>query len=75
MPVVSNVLDTTARMTFQTGVDAEGNPILKNRSYGNVKAGAADQDIYDVCQIMAGLQENTLVSIRKVVETELVESL
>lgn len=75
MPLVANILATTARLKFQTGIDAQGKPVYKNRSYGHVKPHAADQAVYDTCRVIAGLQKNTLVSISKIVETELVESL
>ncbi len=75
MPLTANVVDSSLRLKFETGVDIDGNPIEKTRSYNNIKTDAVDQDIYDTSQIISNLQEHTLLSVNKVVETELIETL
>lgn len=57
---------STLRMQFHTGVDGDGDPIYRTKSLTNVKTDAADQDIYDVAQALAQLQEHTLMTIQRV---------
>jgi hypothetical protein len=75
MALTVNVVDSALRLKFETGVDIDGNSIQKTRSYNNIKTDALDQDIYDSAQIISNLQEHTLLSVGKVVESELIETL
>jgi len=61
------------RLELQTGVDGNGNPVYRNRNLSNAKPTAADQDLYDVANSLAGLQEYTLSSISRVDSAALVE--
>lgn len=54
------------RMQFQTGVDDDGDPIYRTKSLNDVKADALDQDIFDVAQTLAGLQEYPLLAVQRV---------
>lgn len=62
------------RMVLQTGTDAQGNPVYRNRSLRSVKPDAADQDLYDVAQVLAGLQEYPLARVERVDESQLVQA-
>ena len=72
MPVNKVPGVTTLRMQYQTGVDGSGDPIYRRKSLNNVKANAADQDLFDVAQAVSGLQEYTLVSVFRDDNSELV---
>ena len=50
-------------LEFQTGVDGSGRPILQKRSYSNVKAAAAAQDIFDTAAAMGSLSANALNAV------------
>jgi len=52
-------------VTYQTGLNASGAPILRQRSLANVKAEAADQDVFDVAQALYGLQQYPLITVRR----------
>ncbi len=54
---------TVLRMQLQTGLDGEGNPVYRTKSLSNVKTDALDQDIFDVAQALAQLQEYTLTAV------------
>lgn len=73
MAVNAAVLSKSLRLTFEAGLDGDGEPILVNRSYRNIKTDTEDQDIFDVSQIMVGLQEHSLSTVRKIEESELLE--
>lgn len=64
---VNNVpVGATLRLQLQTGVDGNGDPIIRNKSLTNVKAAALDQDIFDVAQALAGLQEHVLADVLRI---------
>jgi len=54
------------RMQLQTGLDGDGDPIYRTKSFSNVKTAAVDQDIFDVAQTLAPLQDYTLVTVARV---------
>lgn len=72
MAIEANVLNSRLQLRFNTGVDDEGNPITKVRSYGNLKSDADDQALYDVAAAIGALQSNTLEEVRKVQDIILV---
>ena len=57
---------TTLRLGFQTGIDAKANPIIKTRTLNRVKMAALAQDILEVAEALASLQEYPLTSIKKI---------
>jgi hypothetical protein len=71
MAVVKTPLGTTLRMTLETGLDLKGNPILKNRNYSNVKPTASDQDLFDVGNLLVGLQQYSLNTIQRLDDANL----
>ncbi|WP_027718804.1 DUF1659 domain-containing protein [Desulfovirgula thermocuniculi] len=62
------------RLVLQAGVDAQGNPILRNRNLNNIRPGAGDQDLFEVAQALAGLQEYALAGITRIDTARLVQS-
>lgn len=71
---VENVpVGTTLRLQFQTGVDVNGNPVFRNKSLSNVKTDALDQNIFDVAQTLAGLQESILADVLRIDSARLEE--
>lgn len=50
-------------LKVQTGVNATGNPVYRQRSFANIKAGAADSDVFAVAEGLASLQKNNLADI------------
>lgn len=61
---VTRVPDT-ARLVLrvQDGVNTQGKPVLKNRTFRNLKATATDDAVMAVGKALAGLQNNTLNAI------------
>jgi len=41
---------TKLRMVFETGVDEEGNPILRAKTFSNVKSGATTDQLFQAAQ-------------------------
>lgn len=73
MAVESSATGSVLRMQLQTGVDGSGDPVYRNKSLNNIKPEAADQDLYDVAQALAGLQEHTLAGVLRLDSARLEE--
>lgn len=73
MAVVKTLTNSVLRIQLHTGVNTEGDPIYRNRSFSNVKANALDQDLFDVADVLAGLQQHTLVAVMRVDNAQLTE--
>ena len=73
MPVNRVPGGTVLQLELQTGLDAQGNPVYRNKNLRYVKPDAADQDLYDVAQALAGLQEHTLSKVSRIDASQLVQ--
>ncbi|MEO1814547.1 MAG: DUF1659 domain-containing protein [Acetobacterium sp.] len=56
MAVSTDFLDTKIQIRSNHGM-VDGKEKTTSRTYGDVRASATDQDIYDVAVIIAGLQQ------------------
>lgn len=56
----------------ETGLNAAGNPVYRQRTYTNLKASAADADVYAIGEGLAGLQKYPASNIYRTDENELV---
>jgi len=65
MAVVKTPTNSTLRMSFQTGVNDQGDPVYRRRSMTNIKHNATDQNIYDVAEILADLQIYNLAEVNR----------
>ncbi|HBX22198.1 MAG TPA: DUF1659 domain-containing protein [Desulfotomaculum sp.] len=71
---VNNVpVGSVLRLQLQTGVDGNGDPIIRNKSLSNVKADALDQNVFDVAQALALLQEHILENVLRIDSARLEE--
>jgi hypothetical protein len=64
MPVVTTPLDSAMVIRYQTGVSANGAPILRQKSLP-IKASAADQDVFDVAAALFSLLQYPLAEVRR----------
>ncbi|HPU00719.1 MAG: DUF1659 domain-containing protein [Firmicutes bacterium] len=74
MPVSAIPLGSRLQLRLLTGYTEDGKPILRTRSYANVKPEATDEALYQTALDLAGLQVHTLEIVRRVDEMELEES-
>ncbi|MGE4412184.1 MAG: DUF1659 domain-containing protein [Candidatus Caldatribacteriota bacterium] len=64
MPVVVVPIESRLELNLVTGTDPDdGSPIIKRSYFNNVKDNATEQDIYDVANQLASLQNYSLDSI------------
>jgi len=75
MAVESIATGSVLRLQLQTGVDNEGNPVFRNKSLNNIKPEATDQELYDIAQALAGLQQHTLTAVLRVDNSRLEETI
>ncbi|ACI18955.1 DUF1659 domain-containing protein [Dictyoglomus thermophilum] len=59
-------------LRVQIGVQS-GNPVLRNRSFNNVKPNAPDEAVYVVAQTLGNLQKYPVVKVVRTNDEELVE--
>lgn len=74
MAVTANATGTVLVVTYQTGLNPAGTPILRQRSIANVKADALDQDVFDVLQALYALQQYPLITVRRDNRIELAQA-
>ncbi len=65
MAVVSVPNYSRIILNLQTGIDANGKPLKVSKSYNYVKAEAVDQDVFDVANSLAGLQNKPVLSVER----------
>ncbi|WP_028392387.1 DUF1659 domain-containing protein [Bacillus cihuensis] len=61
----------TIRLEFETGLDEEGMPIVKRKSFSNVKTDATSDNILTAAEAIAGLQMHLLSKVAQIGTTVL----
>jgi len=57
--------DSQLRLIFETGVDEEGNPVYRYKSFNNIKPEATPDALYAVATALAPLQQHSLFEIER----------
>ncbi|MCU9612657.1 DUF1659 domain-containing protein [Caldibacillus lycopersici] len=70
---ISNPFDTNVQLVFDAGVDGEGKPVFKKRTYSNFKTDSTPDQIYQVAQALSSLNNLPLYSVQRVDKHEIVE--
>ncbi|WP_413306558.1 DUF1659 domain-containing protein [Bacillus sp. 1P10SD] len=53
------------RMLFETGLDEEGNPILRAKTFNNVKSGATTDQLFQAAQAISVLCNDKLNKVER----------
>jgi hypothetical protein len=61
----ASITDSQLRLTFSAGVDNEGNPIVKYKSFNNVKTSATPDQLFAVVDALAPLQQHALSYVER----------
>lgn len=72
MAVVKKPQAARLVIKVEAGLNAAGKPIVRSRSFKNVKPDAKDEDVYAVGLALANLQKNTVVSIDRIDDSSLI---
>ncbi|KPU26398.1 hypothetical protein TR13x_10290 [Caloranaerobacter sp. TR13] len=75
MAVNAVTKDSKIKLNLDGGIDQNGKQIVKSKTYSKVKGAATNEDVYSVAIALTGLQKLPVVSIRRIDEVELVESI
>ncbi len=71
-PKASEVAQMSAlRIKYDCGLGDNGRTIVKTRSFSNIKHDAKVVDVYNVAEILNGLQKHDVLSVVKIDNTEL----
>lgn len=64
---MANQLPTNTRLQlfFVTGIDPEGNDVVKAKSFNNMKTDATASQLLSVSNALASLQQHTLKEIKR----------
>lgn len=73
MAVLATPINSVLVVAYQVGLDDEGLPKIRQRSFSNVRSNASDQDVYDVAIALYNLQDYPLYSVRRDNRIDLIE--
>ncbi|MCM3409975.1 DUF1659 domain-containing protein [Metabacillus litoralis] len=59
------ILDSNLSLIYDMGMDINGKPITKRKSYNNVKTSATPDQLLQVAQAIASLQTETLTLVER----------
>lgn len=66
------VLETTKlRLVFQMGIDDDGKPILKAKTFNNIQKSATADQLYQAAQAVSGLSNDNLSNVERVDNSDL----
>ena len=72
--VVTVPRDSALQFRLVVGTNPDtGAPIIQSKTFGNIKAAALEQDVYDAATALVGLQKYTVDEIRLGKESQLTE--
>ncbi|MBU4439424.1 MAG: DUF1659 domain-containing protein [Firmicutes bacterium] len=71
MSVTTNFVSNKVQVRSNYGM-VDGKEVIKSKTYSNLKASAANDDIYAVAEALAGLQVPTMEEVIKVESTLLI---
>ncbi|WP_160725487.1 DUF1659 domain-containing protein [Bacillus sp. USDA818B3_A] len=62
---------TKLRLVFDAGIDNEGNPILKSRTFNNIKKEATVDQLFQAAQAISTLCTDTLNKVERTDSSEI----
>ncbi|KHE66805.1 DUF1659 domain-containing protein [Halobacillus sp. BBL2006] len=65
MAISSEKVNTQLQMVFDNGVDEEGNPIFRTKSFNNVKTTSTPEQLHNVAVSIAQLQQRVLYTVER----------
>ncbi|WP_257349185.1 DUF1659 domain-containing protein [Pseudalkalibacillus decolorationis] len=57
--------DTRLSVTFDAGIDLEGKPVFKRKSFNNVKSSATHDQLYNMIQALSPLQQYPVTQVER----------
>jgi len=75
MAIVTVPRDSKLKLQLDGGVDGNGREIVKSKTFSNVKTDAVDDTVYTVANSLTSLQNLPLISVTRINEVELQQSI
>ena len=69
--VIESKNPSSLKVKFDCGLNDNGKTIVKSRTYSNLKHNATSNDVYDVANALASLQQHSILEITKIDNTTL----
>ena len=63
--------ESKLRLVFQTGINNDGKPILRAKTFGNIYKGVTADQLYKVTQAVVSLSEDQLSGAQRVDSSDL----
>lgn len=73
MAIIANQADSKFKLVLDAGVDANNKPIVKNKTFANVKAATTNDNLFTIATSLAGLQSYGLKNIVRYEEYDLIQ--
>lgn len=65
MALLINPLDSRLQIQVHLGFDDDGKEITRTKSFSRIKDEVSDEDLYEVANALADLQEHPVIAIRR----------
>lgn len=59
------IIDSKLRLVFETGLNGQGTPVYKSKTYNSVKQSATADQLFTVGQAIAGLSSYPLTELNR----------
>ncbi|USK49912.1 DUF1659 domain-containing protein [Bacillus sp. CMF12] len=59
------IIDSKLRLVFETGLNGQGKPVYKSKTYNSVKQSATADQLFTVGQAIAGLSSYPLTEMNR----------
>lgn len=73
MAIESLPLKAAMVVSFQTGITPDGAPIIRKKTFSNVRFDAAEQDLYDIAHALFSLTDHPVLDVVLRKEYDLVD--
>jgi hypothetical protein len=74
MAVTTAPVNSELVLVLDNGIGASGQQLIRNRSYGDVKPDAVNDDVYQVAQVILNLQSRTALAVQRKDTVELINA-
>lgn len=74
MAVTTTPVSSELVLVLDNGIGASGQQLIRNRSYGDVKPEAVNDNVYQTAQVILNLQSRTALAVQRKDTVELINA-
>ncbi|WP_347861854.1 DUF1659 domain-containing protein [Salimicrobium sp. PL1-032A] len=74
MAVTTERINSTLKLQFNTGMDEFGAPVMRTKSFRNVRTDATTDALYEITAKLKDLQQHALVKVTRDDESSIVHT-